>query len=139
MNRLHVSLLALVFAAGAIASDTDRASANAAYDAAMSALSGTFSSRAGTPSGSYVCRTIGTVKTSATVVLGTMAVTPGHYSASGYRWTAGMWSGSGAHLKFSGQPFSTAQAQYGVNRAGRSSMRFVWNPTTQPSVWICTR
>jgi hypothetical protein len=105
----------------------------------MSAFSGTFSSRPGTPSGSYACRTISVMHTDQTILLGTMVVTPGHYSASGIKWAAGSWSGSGDHLKFSGQPFNTAQAQYGANRAGRSSIRFVWNSKSQPAVWICTR
>jgi hypothetical protein len=137
--RVRASCLALVFVAGVLASNPGRALADAAYDAGMSALSSTFSARPGAPSGSYACRTISVTHTAQTVLLGTMVVTPGHYSASGIKWPAGSWSGSGDHLKFSGQPFNTAQAQYGANRAGRSSIRFVWNPKTQPAVWICTR
>jgi hypothetical protein len=137
--RIPAACLALVLVAGVVASNTRPTLANAAYDAGMSALSSTFSPRPGAPSGSYVCSTINVTHTNQTIVLGTMVVTPGHYSASGYRWPAGTWSGSGDHLKFSGQAFNTAQAQYGANRAGRSSIRFVWNPKTQPTVWICTR
>jgi hypothetical protein len=137
--RIASSCLALLLVVGALAGDTGRALANAAYDSGMSAFSSTFSAKPGGPSGSYACRTISVAHTDQTIVLGTMAVTPGHYSASGYRWAAGTWSGSGDQLRFSGQPFNTAQAQYGVNRAGRSSIRFVWNPKSQPSVWICTR
>ncbi len=137
--RIPASCLALVLVAGVVASDTRQALANSAYDAGMSALASTFSPRPGTPSGSYACRTISVMHTDQTILLGTMVVTPGHYSASGIKWAAGSWSGSGDHLKFSGQPFNTAQAQYGANRAGRSSIRFVWNPKSQPAVWICTR
>jgi hypothetical protein len=137
--RIPASCLALVVAAGVLASNPGRALADAAYDAGMSALAGTFSSRSGTPSGTYACRTIGEMHTDQTILLGTMVVTSGHYSASGIKWPAGSWSGSGDHLKFSGQPFNTAQAQYGANRAGRSSIRFVWNPKSQPTVWICAR
>jgi hypothetical protein len=108
--RIPAACLALVLVAGVVASNTRPTLANAAYDAGMSALSSTFSPRPGAPSGSYVCSTINVT-----------------------------WSGSGDHLKFSGQAFNTAQAQYGANRAGRSSIRFVWNPKTQPTVWICTR
>jgi hypothetical protein len=137
--RIPVACLGLVLVAGLFVGDTGPALANAAYDAGMSALSSTFSPKPGSPSGSYVCTTIDVMHTNRTIVQGTMVVTSGHYSASGYKWPAGTWSGSGDHLKFSAQPFNTAQAQYGANRAGRSSMRFVWNPKTQPTVWICTR
>ena len=137
--RIASSCLALVLVAGALAGDTGRASATATYDAGMSAFASTFSAKPGSPSGSYACSTVSVAHTDQTLVLGTMVVTPGHYSASGYRWAVGTWSGSGEHLRFSGQPFNTALAQYGVNRAGRSSMRFIWNPKSQPSVWICTR
>jgi len=137
--RIPASSLALVLVAGLLASNPGLALADAAYDAGMTALSSTFSPRPGAPSGSYGCRTISEVHTDQTILLGTMVVTAGHYSASGIKWPAGKWSGSGEHLKFSGQPFNTAQAQYGANRAGRSSIRFVWNPKTQPTVWICTR
>jgi hypothetical protein len=139
MTRIGTACLALVFVAGMLASNTGRALANAAYDAGMSALASTFSAKPGSPSGSYACRTISVAHTDQTIVLGTMVVTPGHYSAAGYRWAAGTWSGSGDHLRFSGQPFNTAQTQYGVNRAERSSIRFVWHPKSQPDVWICTR
>jgi len=36
--------------------------------------------------------------TDQTILLGAMVVTPGHYSASGIKWPAGSWSGSGDHL-----------------------------------------
>jgi hypothetical protein len=139
MVRVPATSLALLLFVAALAPGAGPALANAAYDAGMSALSSTFSPKPGSPSGSYACTTIDVMHTTRTIVMGTMVVTPGHYSASGYKWAAGTWSGSGDHLKFSGQPFNTAQAQYGANRAGRGSMRFIWNPTSQRSVWICTR
>lgn len=139
MIRLPASCLALVLFAAGLVHGAGPALANAAYDAGMAALSGTFSPKSGTPSGSYACKTISVAHTNQTILLGTMVVTPGHYSASGIKWAAGTWSGSGDHLKFSGQPFNTAQAQYGANRAGRSSIRFIWNPTSQRTVWLCTR
>jgi hypothetical protein len=139
MAGIGSACLALVLVAGALAGDTGRASATETFDAGMTAFGSTFSAKPGTPSGSYACRTVSVAHTDQTMVLGTMVVTPGHYSGSGYRWPVGTWSGSGEHLRFSRQPFNTALAQYGVNRAGRSSMRFVWNPKSQPNVWICTR
>jgi hypothetical protein len=139
MTRIGQACLALAFVAGMLASNMQWASADPAYDVGMSAFSSTFTAKLGSPSGSYVCRTISEANTNQTIVLGTMVITPGHYSASGYRWAAGTWSGSGDHLRFSRQPFNTAQAQNGVNRAGRSSIRFVWNPKSQLTAWICTR
>jgi len=137
--RIPTSCLALVLVAGVLASDTGRALANAAYDAGMSALASTFSPRPGTPSGSYACRTISVNAHRPD----DLARRDGRHARTllglGDQMASRSWSGSGDHLKFSGQPFNTAQAQYGANRAGRSSIRFVWNPKSQPTVWICTR
>jgi len=114
-----------------------------------------FTPRDGVPNGAYRCSTMlmrlvgmsapggvggAPLRVPQMMTLGVLNITPGHYS--GRTTTPGTWSGSGASLHFSGKPFSTAKAEYGVNGSGHSTVRFTWPPAAegaQPQVWMCTR